>query len=51
MTRVFALCTTASSVQVPTGAIGGILLTGIVAVAFVGYQLSGRRSRRGTASS
>lgn len=50
-TRVFALCAAASSVQVPTGAIGGILLTGIVAVAFVGYQLSGRRSRRRTASS
>jgi hypothetical protein len=51
MTRVFALCATTSSVQVPTGAIGGILLTGIVAVAFVGYQLSGRRSRPRTASS
>ena len=35
---------TASGVPVPAGAFGGVLLTGLVALAFVGYQ---RRSRLG----
>jgi hypothetical protein len=35
---------TASGVQVPAGALGGVLLTGLVALAFTGYQ---RRSRLG----
>ncbi|HKS51156.1 MAG TPA: hypothetical protein VJS67_04745, partial [Pseudonocardiaceae bacterium] len=38
-TRVFALCAP-SSVPVPAGAIGGILLTGLVALVFIGYQLA-----------
>jgi hypothetical protein len=49
--RVFAMCATASGVQVPTGAIGGILLTGLVALVFVGYQLNRSLSRRRTARS
>jgi len=48
---VFAMCATANGVQVPTGAIGGILLTGLVALAFVGYQLNRSLSRRRAARS
>ncbi|MBV8993595.1 MAG: hypothetical protein JO287_07820 [Pseudonocardiales bacterium] len=39
--RVFAMCVP-SSVPVPAGAIGGILLTGLVALVFIGYQLARR---------
>jgi hypothetical protein len=45
----FALCLT-SNIQVPAGAIGGILLTGLVALAFIGYQLNRRPLRRQTAA-
>jgi hypothetical protein len=39
---------TGDGVGVPAGAIGGVLLAGLVAVAFVGYQVS-RRRRPGSA--
>lgn len=39
---------TASGVQVPSGAFGGVLLTGLVALAFGGYQLASSRLRRRT---
>ena len=39
---------TASGVQVPSGAFGGVLLTGLVAFAFGGYQLTSSRLRRRT---
>jgi YVTN family beta-propeller protein len=42
--------TPASAVQVPTGAIGGILLTGLVALVFVGYQLTRGRPSAHAAS-
>jgi hypothetical protein len=34
---------------VPAGAIGGVLLAGLVAIGFVGYQVTRRRRRPGTA--
>jgi len=42
---------TASGVQVPAGAFGGVLLTGFVALAFGGYQLTSSRLRRRTVMS
>jgi len=48
--HAFALCAP-SGVQVPAGAIGGLLLTGLVALVFVGYQLSRRPARRQAAIS
>ena len=41
-----AITTAQPGVQVPARAIGGILLTGLVAVVFVGYQLTRSPSRR-----
>jgi hypothetical protein len=40
---------TGEDVVVPTGAIGGVLLTGLVAVGFTGFQFSRRRRARGSA--
>lgn len=42
---------TASGVQVPAGTFGGVLLTGLVALAFGGYQLTSGRLRRRTVTS
>jgi hypothetical protein len=40
---------TGDGVGVPAGAIGGVLLAGLVAIGFVGYQVTRRRRRPGTA--